>query len=78
MTAGSFTVGAELRGLDAVTNRLVYGLMIAALFLGSSFLLAFDVPPTVGGGSVLGLIGWVIGLALFISVMRAIRRRGGL
>ncbi len=78
MTAGTLTVGARIVGLDAVTNRVVYGLMIAALFLGSSFLLAFDVPPLVGDLSLLGLIGWIIGLGLFVSVMRAIRRRGGL
>ncbi len=78
MIGGQFAVEAAITGLDTVTNRIVYGLIIAALFLGGSLLLAFDVPPTVGDASLFGILGWILGLWLLVSLLRAVRRRGGL
>ncbi|RMF92021.1 MAG: AarF/ABC1/UbiB kinase family protein, partial [Planctomycetota bacterium] len=43
--SGSFDIHLDHRGLEPSVNRLVLGLLSSALFIGSSLLLAGDVPP---------------------------------
>ena len=51
---GQFDVHLEHRKLDSVINRLVMGVLTAALFVGASMILSSQVPPLVGGVSVVG------------------------
>jgi ubiquinone biosynthesis protein len=43
--AGKFDVHLDHRGLEPSVNRLVLGMLTSALFLGSSLLLSYKVPP---------------------------------
>ncbi|MFP4011670.1 MAG: ABC1 kinase family protein [Spirochaetaceae bacterium] len=54
------------RTLDAISYRLVFGLLVAALLVSSSLVIQTGVPPFVGGVSVFGLIGY--GIAGLITV----------
>ncbi|MEE4174506.1 MAG: AarF/ABC1/UbiB kinase family protein [Xanthomonadales bacterium] len=75
---GTFNVHLDHRHLDAVVNRLVVGLLTAALFLGSSTLLDGQVPPLIGDYSLPGVAGMVIAVALGFRLLRAIRHSGDL
>ena len=75
---GTFDVNLEHRRLDKVTNRVVYGILVAALFLGSVQLWTNEVPPMIGGYSVLGLAGLVAAGYLGWKLLRAIRKSGDL
>jgi hypothetical protein len=50
----------------------VLGMLIAALFLGSSMLLANKVVPEVGGVSISGAIGYVLSFILGYRMLRVI------
>ena len=47
-------MGVQLlhRHLEPSVNRLVFGLMVSALFVGSSMMWAFNAPPLIAGASV--------------------------
>lgn len=75
---GTLDVHLQHRGLDATLNRVIYGLLAAALILASAQLLAGAVPPVVGGLSVLGVLGSLGALFLTLRLLWAIRRFGGL
>jgi ubiquinone biosynthesis protein len=75
---GTFDVNLEHRKLDRVTNRVVYGILAAALFLGSVVLWAAEVPPMYGRVSVFGLAGLVAAVVLGVRLLRAIHRSGDL
>lgn len=66
------------QGLDRPVNRLVLGLIDAALFLGSCVLLAGDAPPLLWGMSIWGLAAGVAFLAVGWRLWRAMKRSGGL
>jgi ubiquinone biosynthesis protein len=76
--AGSFDVNLRLRRLDATVNRLVYGLIVAAVVLGSAQMLSRQVPPLVGGVSLVGAAGLVVAVVLGWRVLRAVTKSGGL
>ncbi len=80
---GKFDVHLEHRGLQPSVNRLVYGMLTSALFLGSSLLLSRNVPPIMhlpllGEFSLLGAFGCGTSLALGLRLMRAIYKSGSL
>jgi ubiquinone biosynthesis protein len=84
---GRLDVHLSHRGLSPSVNRLVLGLMVSSLFLGSSVLLAFKVPPLmflepgwmgVERLSVLGLAGYVVSSLVGLRLLRAINRSGHL
>ena len=75
---GTFDVNLEHRKLDKVTNRVVYGILAAALFLGSVQLWTSRVPPMIGDYSVLGLAGLLIAGYLGVKLLRAIHKSGDL
>jgi ubiquinone biosynthesis protein len=75
---GTLDVHLQHRGLDATLNRVIYGLLTAALILASAQLLAGSVPPLVGGLSILGVLGAAGALVLTLRLLWAIRRFGGL
>lgn len=63
---GKFDVHLQHRRLEPVVNRLVMGILIAALFMGSASLCSNHVRPTLFGFSVPGFLG--CGLALFMGL----------
>jgi ubiquinone biosynthesis protein len=86
--SGKFDVHLDHRRLGPSVNRLVLGMMTSALFLGSSFLLSYKVPPfvfpekTYFGGmhqlSVLGLAGCIMSILIGLRLFLAIRKSGNL
>ncbi len=75
---GTFEVHLDHRHLDAVVNRLVVGLLTAALLLASATLLDGQVPPLIRGYSLPGVAGMIIAVALGFRLLRAIRQSGDL
>ncbi len=75
---GTLTVHLDHRHLDPIINRLVLGVLTAALFLGSSDLWSRQAPPLLGGVSIFGALGYAISLWLGWRLLRAIRKSGNL
>jgi len=79
--SGMLRVGFEHRGLDPmlrkfdqIINRLVFGVVLSALLIGSSIVVLSKVPPTVYGIPVIGLIGFtasgIMAFGLLVSIVR--------
>ena len=75
---GSFTVHLDHRHLDPIVNRLVLGILTAAIFLGSSELWSRQAAPLLYGVSVFGAVGYVLSLFLGWRLMRAIKKSGNI
>jgi ubiquinone biosynthesis protein len=85
---GKFDVHLDHRGLGPSVNRLVLGMLASALFVGSSFLLSYQVPPLLFHKSeawlgmkdisLLGLSGCVLSLLVGLRLLRAIGKSGHL
>lgn len=85
---GKFDVHLDHRGLGPSVNRLVLGMLASALFVGSSFLLSYQVPPLLFHKnevwlgmkdiSLLGLAGCTISLLVGLRLLRAIGKSGHL
>lgn len=75
---GRLDVRLDHKGLDSTVNRLVYGLVTAALFLGSCLLLSSRVPPLFFDVSLFGALGSLAAIVLGLRLLRAIRRSGEL
>lgn len=85
--AGKFDVHLDHRGLGPSVNRLVLGMLASALFLGSSLLLSYKVPPVLflkptyfglHNVSILGLSGCIVSLLVGLRLLRAIGKSGHL
>jgi ubiquinone biosynthesis protein len=81
--SGRFDVHLQHRGLEPSVNRLVYGMLTSALFLGSTLLLSRNVPPLIalpllGEFSLLGGLGCATSFVLGLRLMRAIYKSGSL
>lgn len=85
--SGRFEVHLDHRRLGPTANRLVMGLMTSAMFLGSSLMLSYQVPPLFFPGkgplgiqdlSFLGLTGFIVSLLMGLRLMWAIRKSGNL
>ena len=75
---GTLDVHLEHRHLDTVINRIAYGLVTAAVFLGSAMVLSRAIPPTFQGASIPGIAGIAFSLWLVRRLFRAIKKSGGL
>ncbi len=64
LQSGKLKVRHELEDLKVVTNRLVSGMLIASLFMGSSILLSQQLPPLAGGFSLIGMVGCLTAVIL--------------
>jgi ubiquinone biosynthesis protein len=73
---GTFSVHLDLRHIDPVINRLVLGVITAALFVGSSLLWSMKAPPTISGISVFGGAGYLIAAYFTWRLLRAIKKSG--
>jgi len=78
MREGDFSVNLRHRHLDAVINRLVYGILSGSIFLGGSMILSSSVPPLIHGVSVIGAVVIGIGSLLGYKLLRAIGSSGSL
>ncbi|MEM8954083.1 MAG: AarF/ABC1/UbiB kinase family protein [Verrucomicrobiota bacterium] len=75
---GTLDVHLEHRHLDTVINRLAFGIVTAALFLGSTLLWHAKIPPVLFGISLPGLAGVLFSLWQVWKLWRAIKKSGGL
>jgi ubiquinone biosynthesis protein len=75
---GKFNIHLEHKGLEPSVNRLVFGLLTSALFLGSALLWASGQPPLFNGVSVVGPVGCGISVVLGVRLLWAIRNSGRL
>jgi ubiquinone biosynthesis protein len=75
---GTFSVHLYHRNLDQVVNRLVLGVVIAALIVGSSLLWSMSAAPTLDGVSILGGAGYLVAAYLGWRLVRATRKSGHL
>jgi len=75
---GQLQVNLEHRHLDTAVNRLALGILAAALYIGSSMILAAEVKPLLLGVSVFGVLGSLFGLFLGFVLLKAIHRSSDL
>jgi ubiquinone biosynthesis protein len=81
---GSFDVHLDHRGLEPSVNRLVLGMLASALFVGSSMLLSWKVPPLIPWPSLLrelsllGIVGSTLSILLGLRLWLAINKSGHL
>ena len=75
---GRFDVHLEHRRLEQTVNRLVMGILSAALFIGSALLWSRDVAPQLWGISVPGALGWFFALVLGYRLVKAIKHSGNI
>ena len=75
---GKFDIHLEHRRVDTAVNRLVYGILCDALFLGSCLILSGEIPPLFHGISIPGSTGILLSFLLGFRLLRAIRRSGDL
>lgn len=75
---GTLTVHLDHRHLDPIVNRLVLGVLTAAIFLGSSQLWSSNARPLLWGISVFGALGYLISVYLGWRLLRAIRKSGNI
>ena len=70
-------LGGLRKTLEGVSNRLTFGIIIAALIIGSSMIITTGVKPLLWGFPALGIIGYVIsgvlGLWLIFTIIRTRR-----
>ena len=71
---GKFDMHLEHRRLEPIVNRLVLGILTAALFVGSASLCDYQVPPVIRTISVPGFLGCFVAIAMGWSIIRAIHR----
>lgn len=84
---GRLDVHLAHKGLSPSVNRLVLGILISSVFLGSSMLLAYKVPPLlfmepiwfgVERLSLFGLLGYALSMMVGLRLVMAINRSGHL
>jgi ubiquinone biosynthesis protein len=73
-----FRVKLEHFHLEPSVNRLVFGVMTSALFVGSSMMWAYAAPPLIYGASVFGILGCSFSVVLGYRLFRAIQQSGRL
>ncbi|MGI9530610.1 ABC1 kinase family protein [Lutimonas sp.] len=74
ISSDNFQINMEHRNLEKSVNRIVMALISAALFLGSSLLMAFKVPPAIDGNSIIGIIGILSASILSFVLIRDIQK----
>ena len=59
LQSGRLKIKHEHEGLDVIVDRIIVGIIVASLFLGSSILLSQRFPPLIFGISVIGALGYL-------------------
>jgi ubiquinone biosynthesis protein len=75
---GKLEMHVEHKRLESAVNRLVFGMITSALFVGSSMMLSSKVPPEFYGISIPGAIGCSVSLLQALRLYWAIRNSGKL
>ena len=75
---GTFEIHLEHQRLEPSVNRLVFGMLTSALFLGSTLLWSYNAPPLIAGIPVLGVAGSLASFGLGLRLLWAIRKSGHL
>jgi ubiquinone biosynthesis protein len=83
MATGRFSIDFGRQGFDYVvgelnrsSNRIAVGLVIAALIVGSSFMLIADRGPLMWGMTVIGLVVFTVGCSLGLTLIWLVVRSG--
>jgi ubiquinone biosynthesis protein len=71
---GDLQIHVQQHGYQAQFNRLTYGILVAALLLGSSLLWAMAAPPVLWGVSIFGVLGALLGVTLAAHLLYLIWR----
>ena len=66
---GELQIHVEQHGLQGPLNRLVYGMLVAALLLSSALLWAASAPPKLWGVSVFGVLGTLLALVMGMHLL---------
>jgi ubiquinone biosynthesis protein len=74
LRSGTLEMRHEHRRLEVVVNRLVMGILAAALFLGSATLWSNGASPAVEGVSIFGVAGCVVSVAMGLHLLLKIRQ----
>ena len=75
---GRVDVRVHHQDLAGLINRLALAMIAAALIIAGAMLMATELPPTLGGISILGLVVSICGMGCAWLLFSAIRRSGGL
>jgi ubiquinone biosynthesis protein len=67
--SGDLRFSVEQPSLTGPLNRLTYGIVVAALFLGSSLMLGMAAQPALWGVSVFGFLGIVLAILLGLHLL---------
>lgn len=73
LQSGKLKVRHEVEDLKVMTNRMVAGMLIASLFIGSSMLLSQQLPPLIQGFSLIGIVGCLTAVILGGRLLWAIK-----
>ena len=76
--SGRFDVNLKHRRLDLLINRLVEGVLTAALFLGSAQIVSSAIPPLFRGVSLPGAAGCLAAVLMAARLFRSMARKGGI
>ncbi len=67
-------LGPLIQGLERVSNRIAFAIVLAALIVGSSLMVHARLPPTWNDIPVIGLVGFlmaaIMGFGLLVSILR--------
>src|SRR5262245_401306 len=70
---GKLDIHHEHKGIERTVNRLVRGIIAAALIVGSAMMWSRDTPPLLYGMSVIGVLGYVAAIYLAFYLIRTTR-----
>ncbi|HKA07713.1 MAG TPA: AarF/ABC1/UbiB kinase family protein [Gemmataceae bacterium] len=70
---GKLDIHHEHKGIERTVNRLVRGIIAAALIVGSAMMWSRDTPPLLYGMSIIGVLGYVAAIYLAFHLIRSTR-----
>ena len=70
---GKLDIHHEHKGMERTVNRLVRGIICAALIVGSTMLWSRNTPPLIYDISVFGVLGFVVAMGLALWLIRSTR-----
>jgi ubiquinone biosynthesis protein len=68
---GKLDIHHEHKGMERTVNRLVRGIIAAALIMGSSMLWSMKTPPLIYETSVIGVLGYAVSVFMAIRLIRS-------
>ena len=71
---GELQIHVQQHGIQRPLDRLTYGIVVAALLLGSALLWALAAPPALFGVSIIGVLGVALGVALATHLLYLVWR----